>query len=79
MTGCNDANSCALNPLNKIPTLVFEDGSTLCDSAMICDYLADTVPASTLDTGRMPRARQQSGAVACARPWADRPAGAGGQ
>ncbi|WP_423200024.1 MULTISPECIES: glutathione S-transferase family protein [unclassified Cupriavidus] len=47
MTGCND-ELMRLNPLNKIPTLVFEDGSTLCDSAMICDYLADTVPASTL-------------------------------
>jgi glutathione S-transferase len=29
----------ALNPLSKIPTLVREDGSTLFDSVVICDYL----------------------------------------
>ncbi len=27
------------NPLSKIPTLVLEDGSTLFDSAVICEYL----------------------------------------
>jgi glutathione S-transferase len=27
------------NPLNKIPTLVFDDGSTLFDSPVICEYL----------------------------------------
>jgi glutathione S-transferase len=29
------------NPLSKIPTLVREDGSTLFDSVVICDYLND--------------------------------------
>lgn len=29
----------AANPLSKIPTLVREDGSTLFDSAVICEYL----------------------------------------
>lgn len=29
----------ALNPLNKVPTLVLEDGETIYDSAVICDYL----------------------------------------
>jgi len=29
----------ALNPLNKIPTLVLDDGSTLYDSRVICEYL----------------------------------------
>src|SRR5262245_3915863 len=29
----------ALNPLNKIPTLVLEDGSVLHDSRVICEYL----------------------------------------
>jgi glutathione S-transferase len=27
------------NPLSKIPTLILEDGSTLFDSAVICEYL----------------------------------------
>ena len=29
------------NPLSKIPTLVLEDGSTLFDSVVICEYLND--------------------------------------
>lgn len=29
------------NPLSKIPTLVLEDGSTLFDSIVICEYLND--------------------------------------
>lgn len=29
------------NPLSKIPTLVLEDGQTLFDSAVICEYLDD--------------------------------------
>jgi glutathione S-transferase len=31
----------AANPLSKIPTLVREDGSTLFDSVVICEYLND--------------------------------------
>ena len=31
----------AVNPLSKIPTLVREDGSTLFDSVVICEYLDD--------------------------------------
>lgn len=34
------------NPLSKIPTLVREDGSTLFDSAVICEYLNDEVQGS---------------------------------
>lgn len=29
------------NPLNKIPTLILEDGTALFDSVVICDYLND--------------------------------------
>ena len=29
------------NPLGKIPTLVLDDGSSLFDSVVICDYLND--------------------------------------
>ncbi len=29
----------AVNPLNKIPTLVLEDGTALFDSRVICEYL----------------------------------------
>jgi glutathione S-transferase len=29
----------ALNPLGKVPVLVLDDGATLFDSAVICDYL----------------------------------------
>jgi glutathione S-transferase len=31
----------AVNPLSKIPTLVREDGTTLFDSVVICEYLDD--------------------------------------
>jgi glutathione S-transferase len=34
-----NAGVMALNPLNKIPTLVLEDGSVLHDSRVICEYL----------------------------------------
>ena len=34
-----NADVMALNPLNKIPTLVLEDGSVLHDSRVICEYL----------------------------------------
>src|SRR5262249_57870673 len=34
--------------VSKSRTLVFEDGNTLCDAAMICDCLAGTVANSTL-------------------------------
>ena len=29
----------AVNPLGKIPTMIFDDGWTLCDSPVICAYL----------------------------------------
>jgi glutathione S-transferase len=35
------------NPLSKIPTLVLDDGSTLFDSVVICEYL-DVLGAGTL-------------------------------
>ena len=34
------------NPLSKIPTLVREDGSTLFDSILICEYLNDQAQGS---------------------------------
>lgn len=34
------------NPLSKIPTLVLDDGSTLFDSVVICDYLNDLAQGS---------------------------------
>ncbi|MGE0313172.1 MAG: glutathione S-transferase [Lautropia sp.] len=36
-----DASIIASNPLGKIPALVLEDGSTLYDSRVICEYLDD--------------------------------------
>jgi len=36
-----DAELAKLNPLGKIPTLVLEDGHTLFDSRVICEYLDD--------------------------------------
>lgn len=30
----------AVNPLGKVPVLVTDSGTALCDSALICDYLA---------------------------------------
>lgn len=36
------------NPLNKIPALVLEDGSTLYDSPVICEYLATLAPERAL-------------------------------
>jgi glutathione S-transferase len=41
-----NAEVMALNPLNKIPTLVLDDGSALYDSRVICEYL------DTLHDGR---------------------------
>jgi glutathione S-transferase len=34
-----NANVMAMNPLNKIPTLLLEDGTLLYDSRVICEYL----------------------------------------
>ena len=34
------------NPLSKIPTLVLDDGNTLFDSAVICEYLNDLAGGS---------------------------------
>ncbi|HVZ44002.1 MAG TPA: glutathione S-transferase [Ramlibacter sp.] len=34
------------NPLSKIPTLVLDDGTTLFDSVVICEYLNDLAGAS---------------------------------
>jgi glutathione S-transferase len=34
-----NAEVMAVNPLNKLPTLVIEDGQTLYDSRVICEYL----------------------------------------
>lgn len=39
------------NPLSKIPTMVLDDGSTLFDSAVICEYLNDRAKAAFFPTG----------------------------
>jgi|LNFM01.1.fsa_nt_gb glutathione S-transferase len=36
------------NPLNKIPALILEDGTTLYDSPVICEYLAVLAGSSTM-------------------------------
>jgi len=36
------------NPLGKVPALTLEDGSTLYDSPVICEYLDQLVPAQPL-------------------------------
>jgi glutathione S-transferase len=36
-----DANLCSDNPIGKIPTLIRDDGATLYDSRVICEYLDD--------------------------------------
>ena len=38
------------NPLSKIPTLVLDDGSTLFDSAVICEYLNELAGGSLFPT-----------------------------
>jgi glutathione S-transferase len=43
-----DAVLAARNPLGKIPVLVLEDGSTLYDSRVICEYLAALGGVDTL-------------------------------
>ena len=36
------------NPLSKVPTLELDDGRTLIDSAVICEYLDRTLPGARL-------------------------------
>lgn len=36
------------NPLSKIPTLILDDGSMVCDSGVIAEYLASLNPAADL-------------------------------
>jgi glutathione S-transferase len=43
------------NPLSKIPTLVLDDGTTLMDSAVICEYLDDLAGASLFPRTGAPR------------------------
>lgn len=38
----------AANPLGKIPTLILDDGSALCDSPVICEYLESIKPQPVL-------------------------------
>ncbi len=45
----------AVNPLSKIPTLVREDGSTLFDSIVICEYLNDRAGGTLFPSGGEPR------------------------
>lgn len=43
-----NADVMAINPLNKIPTLILDDGSAIYDSRVICEYLDQTVGKKTL-------------------------------
>lgn len=43
-----DARIAAHNPLAKVPTLILEDGTTLYDSRVICEYLASLAPAAQI-------------------------------
>jgi glutathione S-transferase len=38
----------AVNPLNKIPALVLDDGTVLYDSPVICEYLQSLAPSVTV-------------------------------
>ena len=48
----DDSELRALNPLNKIPVLVLEDGSALYDSPVICEYLNDLQQGDLIPTER---------------------------
>lgn len=55
--GTNDlgnAELLAANPLYKIPALILDDGSTLYDSAVICEYLDAQVSSPVLFPGDGP-------------------------
>ena len=43
-----DPDVCAINPLGQIPALVFDDGTALYDSLVICDYLNQQRPQAGL-------------------------------
>jgi glutathione S-transferase len=47
MTGCH-AQLMRLNPLNKIPTLITDDGFVLSDTVLICEYLDSVAPLPRL-------------------------------
>lgn len=44
----------AINPLNKVPTLIADDGSAIFDSFVICDYLVREAGRSDLLPPEMP-------------------------
>ncbi|PZR34638.1 glutathione S-transferase family protein [Caulobacter segnis] len=46
-----------LNPLNKIPTLVTDDGEAVYDSAVICDYLDGLAEPRLIPQGQPERRR----------------------
>ncbi|MCB1512545.1 MAG: glutathione S-transferase [Hyphomicrobiaceae bacterium] len=50
----NNAELLAANPLFKIPALILDDGSTLYDSAVICEYLDAQVASPVLFPGAGP-------------------------
>jgi glutathione S-transferase len=47
MTGCH-AQLMRINPLNKIPTLITDDGFVLSDTVLICEYLDSVAPLPRL-------------------------------
>jgi glutathione S-transferase len=71
-----DAEVGGYNPLGQLPTLVFEDGSSLYDSGVICEYLSQQKPglglvpahpAERLDMGR--RQAEADGVMANFMRW----------
>lgn len=48
----------ALNPAGEVPVLVEDDGLTVCDSSVICEYLEETAPEPVL-FGANPRIRAE--------------------
>lgn len=42
--GARSAGFVAASPIGKVPVLVDDDGTTVCDSTVICEYLEDRYP-----------------------------------
>ena len=57
----------ALNPAGQVPVLVDEDGSVVCDSAVICEYLEELYPEPPL-LGTSPKERAEVRRIAA---WFD--------
>jgi glutathione S-transferase len=51
---------CELNPRSKVPVLVEENGLTLCESSVICEYLEEAYPTQVDFMGASPAQRAQT-------------------